>query len=480
LVYRLRFTVIGVMVALMLGLGAYGLGLENNLSQSGWDDPGSESVAAAKLADGTFGRDTNADVVLLFTAPEGKTVDDPAFAAKITQHLDQLARDNPEQILKVNGSYWSTKLALFTDASKEHALASVGIAGANDTEVAANFKKVRDQFYIPGVDVQLTGLQPVTGTLNDTMANDVHRMEIMAIPAVGVLLFFIFGGVVAAALPLIVGGLTIIAANGVVKLFTQFTEVNAFVVPVVSLIGLGLAIDYGLFMVSRFREEIAEGYSTGDAVRRTVTTAGRTVIFSATMIVASLGGLLIFPQGFLKSVAYGAIAAVILAALISVTVLPAILGILGRRVDALGLKFMRKTKTTEEIENSIWGRLTQWVMKHPLKVSIPIVIGLLLLTIPIANIKFGGINETYLPPDNPTRVAQGEFNDLFPNSRSEPVKLVIEGAQGSQITQIVKEASAAPGLVEKFTVNNPTKDGVTVFKAGLVDRNDSAATIDYL
>ncbi|MFG1782347.1 MMPL family transporter [Rhodococcus oryzae] len=480
LVYRLRFAVIGAMVGLMLALGAYGLGLENNLSQSGWDDPGSESVAAAKLADGTFGRDTVADVIPVYTAPEGKTVDDPAFGAKITKSLDELAANNPDEILKINASYWSTKIALMADPSKEHAFASVAIKGDNDTEVAANFKKVRDEFYIDGVDVQLTGLQPVTGTLNDTMANDVHRMEILAIPAVGVLLFFIFGGVVAAALPLIVGGLTIIAANGVVKLITHLTEVNAFVVPVVSLIGLGLAIDYGLFMVSRFREEIAEGYSTGDAVRRTVMTAGRTVIFSATMIVASLGGLLIFPQGFLKSVAYGAIAAVILAAVISVTVLPAILGILGRRVDALGLKFMRKTKTTDEIENSVWGRLTQWVMKHPLKVTIPIVIGLLLLTIPISNIKFGGINETYLPPDNPTRVAQGEFNELFPNSRSEPVKLVLDGAQGAQITQIVKEANGAPGLVEKFTINNPTKDGVTVFKAGLVDRNDSEATIDYL
>ncbi|MFF0817969.1 MMPL family transporter [Rhodococcus sp. NPDC003318] len=480
IVYRLRFTVIGVMVAVMLALGAYGLGLEKNLSQSGWDDPGSESVAAAKLADGTFGRDTTADVVLLYTAPEGKTVDDPEFAAKITKNLDDAVANNPDQILKLNGSYWSTKLAQLTDETKQHAIASVAIAGDNDTEVAANFREIRDVFYIDGVDVQLSGLQPVTGTLNDTMANDVHRMELLAIPAVGVLLFFVFGGIVAAALPLIVGGLTIIAANGVVKLFTQFTEVNSFVSPVVSLIGLGLAIDYGLFMVSRFREEIAEGYSTGDAVRRTVMTAGRTVVFSATMVTASLGGLLIFPQGFLKSVAYGAIAAVLLAALISVTVLPAILGILGRRVDALGFKFMRKTKTAEEIENGFWGRLTQWVMKHPLKVAIPIVIGLLLLTIPISGIKFGGINETYLPPDNPTRLAQEQFDELFPNSRTEPIKLVIQGADGAQLTQIVREASEAPGLVEKFTINNPTQDGVTVFKAGLVDRNDADATIDYL
>ncbi|MGW6376050.1 MMPL family transporter [Rhodococcus sp. NPDC055112] len=478
--YRLRFTVIGLMVGLMLAVGAYGLGVEKQLSQSGLVDPGSESVSAAELADGTFGRDTRADVVLLYTAPEGKTVDDPAFGARITRSLDDLAANNPDEILKVNASYWSTKFTVMTDPAKAHAIASVAIKGDNDTEVAANFKKVRDEFYIDGIDVQLTGLQPVTGTISDTMADDLHRMEILAIPAVGVLLFFIFGGVVAAALPLVVGGLTIIAANGVVKALAQLTEVNGFVLSVVSLIGLGLAIDYGLFMVSRFREEIAEGYDTGDAVRRTVMTAGRTIVFSATMIVASLGGLLIFPQGFLKSMAYGAIAAVILAALISITLLPAILGTLGRRVDALGLKSIRRTKTTDEIENSAWGRLTQWVMKRPLKVAIPIVIGLLLLTIPISGIKLGGINETYLPPDNPTRVAQEQFDELFPSFRTEPIKLVIDGAQGAQITQILKAANAAPGLIEKFSVNNPTKDGVTVFKAGLVDRNDSEATIDYL
>ena len=480
LVYRMRFTVIAAMVGAMLALGAYGLGVDKHLSQSGLVDPGSESVAASLLADGTFGRDTRSDVVLLYTAPEGATVDDPTFAAKITGNLEQLRSKHPDEILAVNGSYWSTKVAAMADPTKQHAIASVAIAGANDTEIAANFKTVRDEFTIDGVDVQLTGLQPVTGTISDTMANDLHRMEILAIPAVGVLLFFIFGGVVAAALPLIVGGLTIVAAGGMVKLFTQFTEVNVFVLSVVSLIGLGLAIDYGLFMVSRFREEIAEGYGTGDAVRRTVMTAGRTVVFSATMIVTSLGGLLIFPQGFLKSMAYGAITAVVLAALISITVLPAILGILGRRVDALGLKSMRRTKTADEIENSFWGRLTQWVMKHPLQVSVPIVIGLLLLTIPISGIKLGGINETYLPPDNPTRLAQEQFDELFPSFRSEPIKLVVEGAQGAELTQIVRQASEAPGLVEKFSINNPTEDGVTVFKAGLVDRNDADATIEFL
>ena len=257
LVYRARFTVIAVMVAALLGLAGYGLSLNDHLSQSGWDDPGSQSVAAAKLADGTFGRDTNGDVLVLYTAPEGKTVDDPEFAAKVSDSLNALVEQNPEHILKINGAYWPTdtapSLPSLADESRQHAIASVAIAGANDTELTGNFRDVKDKFYIEGVDVQLAGLQPISGALNDTMANDIKRMEILAIPAVGILLFFVFGGVIAAALPLITGGLTIVAANGVVRLITNFTEVNSFVAPVVSLIGLGLAIDYGLFMVPRFR-----------------------------------------------------------------------------------------------------------------------------------------------------------------------------------------------------------------------------------
>ncbi|TSE00260.1 MMPL family transporter [Skermania sp. ID1734] len=487
LVYRLRYTVIGVMVVCLLALGGYGLGLSRHLSQSGWDDPGSQSSQAAQLLDATYGRDHTADVVAIYTAPPGKTVDDPVFAQKIKDNLNNLVRQYPDQILKINGGYYKTdtgqQLTIGTvDKSHEHAIMSIAIKGDTDTEQAQNFTDVEDAFNIPGINVQLAGLQPVAGGLNATMQADVHRMEILAIPVVAILLFFIFGGIVAAALPLIIGGLTVIGAWGIVRIITNFTEVNAFVLSVVSLIGLGLAIDYGLFIVSRFREELAEGYDTATAVRRSVMTAGRTVVSSATMIVASLGGLLIFPQGFLKSVAYGAIATVGLAAICAITILPALLGILGRRVDALGLKFFRKTKSTEEIENGFWGKLTRWVMKHPLKVTIPIVIGLLLLIIPVNAIQFGGISEKYLPPDNSTRMAQEEFDKLFPNQRTNPIKLVVETSNTLDVGKVLSEANNAPGLVSGgFQLpTTPTKDNLWVLQSGLQDTDHAKPTIDYL
>ncbi|KQU44983.1 RND transporter [Rhodococcus sp. Leaf278] len=483
-VHRLRYSVLGVMVAGLAILAAYGWDLPEHLSQSGFDDPTSQSAAASNLANETFGRDTEGDVVVLYTAPQGSDIDDPTFDAAIVQNLDSLVADHPDRIAKINGSYFGTReaprLAALGTADKQHAIASIAIVGSNDTELTENFQAVRNAFYIDGIDVQVAGQQAVAASLQSTMTDDIHRMEVLAIPAVAVLLFFVFGGVVAAALPLIVGALTVIGANGVVKLFTHVTEVNTFVAPVVSLVGLGLAIDYGLFIVSRFREELGDGRSTPDAVRRTVMTAGRTVAFSATIIVACLGGLLLFPHGFLRSVALGSIATVALAALNAITILPAILSILGPRIDALGLAFMRKTKSSEEIENGRWGRLTHWVMRNPIKVVVTIVLGLLALTVPIGNLAFGGINETYLPPDNPTRVAQEQFDELFPGQRTEPLELVIQNAQGAALGAITTQANNAPGLIEQFTPVGASKNGVIVFKAGLIDRNDSAPAIEFL
>ncbi|WP_433523522.1 MMPL family transporter [Nocardia pseudovaccinii] len=487
LVYRLRFAVIGMVAAALLALGGYGLGLEDHLSSSGWDDPTSQSAKAAKLSDEAFGRDHNSDVIVLYTAPDGKTIDDPEFRQKIVDSLNSLPREHPDEISKINGAYWQTETGpasplTFGSKDKKYTFASVAIQGNNDTDMVRNFRKAKDAFAIPGVDVQVAGLQAVAGTLNDTMAADQKRMEILAIPAVAVLLFFIFGGVVAAALPLIVGGLTVIGAWGIVRFVTEFTEVNSFVSPVVSMIGLGLAIDYGLFIVSRFREELAEGYDTRAAVRRSVMTAGRTVVFSATMIIASLGGMLLFPQGFLKSIAYGSIATVTLAALTAITILPAMLSILGSRVDLLGLKRFRKTKTAEEVETGFWGKSTRWVMQHPLKIAIPICILLLLLIIPVKNLAFGGINERYLPPDNATRLAQAKFDSIFPLRKSDPIQLVFVSGNSSDVGKVWTAAKQAPGLNGTFDVPAQSNTDKEVFRtsATLADSENPDPTIDYL
>ncbi len=486
-VYRFRFGVLGVVVAALLALGGYGLGLHDELSSGGMDDPGSESALAGRLADSAFGRNHDLDVVVLYTAPPGRTVDDPEFSRKIVDNLNSLPRAYSGVIAGVNGAYWPTETgrasgSLFATADRTRAVAAVAIVGDNDTEMLRNTRKVKDAFAIPGVDVQVGGLQPVAGTLNDTLADDIRRMEFIAFPVVALLLFFIFGGVVAAALPLIVGGLTMLGASGIVRTFTYVTEVNSFVAPVVSMIGAGLAIDYGLFIVSRFREELAEGHDAAAAVRRTMTTAGRTVVFSATMIIASAGGMLLFPQGFLKSIAYGAIATVSLAALTAITLLPAMLAILGARVDMWGSRRLRRTKSAHEVENGFWGRSTQWVMKHPVKVAGVLCVVLVLLILPARHLAFGGFSERYLPPDNSTRVAQEQIDATFPGRRSDPIDLIFVSGDTVAIGTALKLANQAPGLATKFELpsRSPVQSDVYRTTTTLADSDSADATIDYL
>ena len=509
------------MVALCLGAGIYGSSLAQHVTQSGFFDEGSESAQASRLGDEHYGRDTSSHIVAIYTAPDGKTVDDPAFRKKILDNLAQVEEDHPDQIIRSIG-YFKTPglLRNMADASKKHAFMSIQLKGDNDDLILKNYKEVQSDLADPGVDVKLAGLLPLANELTGTIATDQQRAEVLALPLVVVLLFFVFGGVVAAFLPGIIGGLTIAGALGIMRLTAISVPVHYFAQPVVTLIGLGIAIDYGLFIVSRFREEIAEGHDTETAVRRTVVTAGRTIAFSSVLISASVGGLLLFPQGFLKSLTYAMIASVTLAAILSITVLPAILGMLGPNVDALNVRtllrvpFLRdwefsnrlinwlgdrlqKTKTSAEVENGFWGRLADRVMKRPILFAGPIIIVLILLILPLGNLSLGGISEKYLPPTNSVRQAQEEFDRTFPGFRVEPITLVMQSTDGRPITdaevaQVRSEALGIPGFAEpdNDTANmwreRPYLDGaskepsVRVIQNGLVNRLDARAKVDEL
>ncbi|MFL6088462.1 MAG: MMPL family transporter, partial [Mycobacterium sp.] len=266
------------MVALCLGGGAFGLTLGSHLTQSGFYDDGSESANASRLGDQAYGRNTSGHIVAIYTAPDGKTVDDPAFKKKILDNLAHVEKDRPDQILRSVGYFKSPKLLRnMADAGEKHAFMSIQLKGNDDDTILNNYKLVQHDFAVPGVDVKLAGLQPLANELMGTIGEDQKRAELLAIPLVAVVLFFVFGGVVAAFLPAMVGGLSIAGSLGIMRLIAISGPVHYFAQPVVTLIGLGIAIDYGLFVVSRFREEIAEGYDTETAVRRAVMTAGRTV-----------------------------------------------------------------------------------------------------------------------------------------------------------------------------------------------------------
>jgi trehalose monomycolate/heme transporter len=509
------------MVALCLGGGVFGVSLGSHVTQSGFYDDNSESAQASRLADQVYGRDRTGHIVAIYTAPDGKTVDDPDFGKTVLDNLARVQRDHPNEILRSVGYFTRPDLlSNMADASKKHAFMSIQLKGDNDDVILNNYKTVQQDFAIPGVDVKLAGLLPLANELTGTIGEDQRRAEVLALPLVAVVLFFVFGGVVAATLPVMVGGLSILGALGIMRLIALSGPVHYFAQPVVTLVGLGIAIDYGLFVVSRFREEIAEGYDTETAVRRSVMTAGRTVTFSSVLIVASAAGLLLFPQGFLKSLTYAMIASVTLSAILSITILPAILGMLGRHVDDLGVyTFLRvpffrnwkptnwwlhwlgarvqKTKTREEVANGFWGKLAHRVMERPILFATPIVIIMVLLIAPLGNLSLGGISEKYLPPTNPVRQAQEEFDRIFPGFRTEPLTLVIQSTDhrpvaDDQVEQIRSEAMTIPGFIdpnndpavmwkERPYLDGASKDpSVRVIENGLVNRLDAGTKVNEL
>jgi len=522
-VYRYRYIVIGLMVALCLGGGIYGIDLGKHVTQSGFYDEGSQSVRASLLADGAYGRDRTSHIVAILTPPDDKKVDDPQWSKEMVDELDSFAKKHED---KVAGWAGWLRAPESTDATVQQmktpdmgkTFVSIPLKGDGDDEILKNYQAVApDLKQVNNGDIKLGGLNPLANELTGTIGVDQQRAEVAAIPLVAVLLFFVFGGVVAASLPAIIGGLSILGALGIMRLVADYAPVHFFAQPVVTLIGLGIAIDYGLFIVSRFREELAEGYDTEVAVRRTVMTAGRTVVFSAVIIVASSLPLLLFPQGFLKSITYAIIASVMLAAILSITVLAASLAILGPNVDALGVRtllrvpFLRnwsfsrtiiewlaektqKTKTREEVENGFWGKLVNRVMKRPIMFAAPIVVLMILMIIPLGKLALGGISEKYLPPDNQVRVAQEEFDRTFPGFRTEPLTLVIKGDDGKPITdQQVAEIRSKAMAISGFTDpdNNPdamwkarpgtsNDPSVRVIQNGLVNRNDAAKKIHEL
>ena len=454
--HRRRWIVIIAVLLLTVIGGAWGSGVSSRLTQGGYDDPGSQAAQVDKVIEDTIGKQ-GGDVVVLYTAPAGTTVDDPALARKIDSVLTALPSADVSKVV----SYWNTHLPALADAGKTHGLATITLASSDQTKQSEQYAAIADKLAVDGVQTQIGGQAPLQKTITDKSMTDVEFAEFVSLPLVLVLLVVIFGSVVAALMPVLVGGLSILGALGVLRLISLGLDVNTFAVNVASLLGLGLAIDYGLFTVGRFREELAAGRDTAEAVRRTVATAGRTVAFSATLLVIALAGLMVFPLDFLKAVAYGGMSAVAIAAIVSLTLLPALLSVLGPRIDKLSVPWRRV-----DSEPRWLNRVAGTVMKRPALFVVPIVAVLLVLGAPFLNVKFGAADEKQLPPSDPGRQAIESITRAFPSTGNSVASIVLRGKALDQasIGTFVQDAGkiaadvhpvGAKGDVYVFTGNLP-------------------------
>ncbi|GIE86896.1 MMPL family transporter [Actinoplanes regularis] len=452
-VARFRWPVLIVTLVAVLGAGVWGMGVFGQLTEGGYGDPASESARAADaVAEAVGGQ--GADVIAIYTPASGGTINDAALTGQIRERLAAL----PATAVTATTSYWDKKNPAYAAKDKSSAVAIITLAGTDDAAKLEAYGEIEDRFAVDGATVQLAGGAPLAHTSNQRSTDDLASAELISMPIVLVLLLLIFGSLVAASLPVLVGGCAVLGSLGVLHAVALGHDVNSFAVNVASLLGLGMAIDYGLFMVGRFREEQAAGHDPAEAVRRTVGTAGRTVLFSATLLMTALAGLLLFPQGFLKSLAYGGLAAVFLAMLLSLTLLPAILAILGPRVDKLPIRLPFGGRARE---GGGWRRLSGFVLRRPVVVAIPILAGLIVLALPIKDVGFGQNDERVLPAGDPSRVAVETLKTSYPQFSSDGVQVVVRGpaagakAFAAEIAKIPGVAAVTPaGAGANVTVLN--------------------------
>jgi uncharacterized membrane protein YdfJ with MMPL/SSD domain len=456
--YRRRRWVVGLSLAFVVFAGVWGTGVFGAMTSGGFNDPDSESTRAVEVAERELGRG-GGDVVVLYSSDD-LTVDDPAYAAAVEESLAAL----PDDVVEESVTFFGTGAPPLVSEDRRSTYAVLTLAGDEDGRTEG-LERIEDELTAPGLETQIGGGTTINRDITEKVSADIARAESISMPILAVLLVVIFGSIAAAGLPLAIGIVAILGSFAALRGFAQVTDVSIFAVNVVTITGLGLAIDYGLFMVSRFREEIRRQPDTETALARTMATAGRTVAVSGVTVAISLAGLLIFPQVFLRSMGFGGTSAVLIAMVAALTLLPALLAMLGPKVDALSVRpwlrrvFHRAPKVTTD-EHGAWARIAHSVMRRPVIYTVVVTAVLVFLALPFANAQFGGVDERALPEGTESRVVSETIHADFPPSQNGPIDAVVtladpvDSAEGGAALQTYVDAVADVPGVEGATVVN--------------------------
>ncbi|MTA79215.1 MAG: MMPL family transporter, partial [Actinobacteria bacterium] len=293
--------------------------------------------------------------------------------------------------------------------------------------------------------VYASGTGVFAHAINSKISKDLALAESISIPLTFILLAFVFGGLVASAMPLVVGVSAILGSFLIMYLLTLFTGVSIFALNLITGLGLGLGIDYSLLIVNRFREELHAGKSVEDSIVNTVATAGKTVFYSGLTVVLTLMSLVMFPQMFLKSFGYAGVTVVIMAVLGALVALPALLAMLGNKIDNV---VVRKSAIAPK-EDGRWADTARFVMRKPISVVVLSLIILTVLAAPIKNIVFSQVDSQVLPANNSAAIAARVIIERFPGQEGNPIEIIVpKGAfMGTQINQYTTEISQLPGII---------------------------------
>jgi RND superfamily putative drug exporter len=379
---------------LLFGGAVFGAPVASHLLTGGFTDPSADSTRATSVIDAKF-HGGQANLVFLVTAKGG--VDSTAARTTGTHIRDALAaRTDWTTFAK---SYWTSpagQSGALRSKDGRYGLVVTHIKG-NDNEIQVRSGKLADELGkgVGGAGVQAGGSALAYHQVNNQTKKDLAMAEAIAVPLTAIALILVFGSLIAALVPLAVGIFAIIETLAILRALSTLTSVSIYAMNMTTALGLALAIDYSLFMVSRYREELRAGHDPHDAIVATVRTAGRTVLFSALTVGLSLSALIIFPMYFLRSFAYAGLAVVVLAAAASIIVLPACLALIGTRVNSLDLRvavrraLRRPEPAPKPLERGFWYRLAGAVMRRPFALGIAVTAVFLLLGTPFLRANFG-------------------------------------------------------------------------------------------
>jgi putative drug exporter of the RND superfamily len=439
---RLVLAAVGVFFLIAV---AFGHDVEHHLKAAGFTDPSSESEQGSGLLSDALGYDPNPGVVLVVRAPGGGPLNlkSPALRREVDQLSGKVAK--VRYIGRVVNPLQDPRAGAQLIARDGRSLVILGDLANGDEENDGGIAAERIEPLIAAskLDVSMGGFAPSFNEVNDQTKTDLTKAELIAFPLLALLLLVVFRGVVAAGIPLLIGVVSIVGTLFVLRIMSEFVDTSVFALNIATGLSLGLAVDYALLMVSRYREEIAAGGATREAHRKTVLTAGRTALFSGLTVGAAMAALVILPQRFLYSIAVAGASVGVLSAVLAILVVPSLLSLLGTRIDALSIR--RGPALSDE--SGGWYRLARGVMRHPVGVALASSALLLAAASPLLWTTLTGPSAEAVPQSKPSYAANSYVETHYPRELIEAVTVTVDGGAGKPALAHYREQVEAVGGV---------------------------------